>query len=207
MSFDTIWQHITESYQQLYNPLGFFCVKDLSGHFCHFNEYLMEYAGYSSPHEMLGKTDFDTPWADQAANIRKNDRLVISTRRGYLFYESIQNQSGEFRLYVSNKKPLYRNNVLTGVLSLSIEAPAESIVGALHFSDKMKFVDIRRHTELILTTRQKETIYWMLCGHSTKEIAQLMKLSSRTIEHYINSIKEANNYSCIRDMLLHVRAV
>ena len=207
MGFEVIWQQLSDSYRHLQDSVGFFCVKDLSGHFCYFNDQMMKYAGYSCPSELLGKTDFDTSWAGQAPHIRKNDRLVMSTRRPFQFYESFQNQDGEYELYVSHKKPFFRDEILTGVLSSSIAAPAESVVGALPFSEDLRFFDIKRRAELALTARQKETLYWLLCGYSTREIARIIKLSRRTIEHYLNTIKEVNKYHYVREILLNVRAV
>ena len=44
-----------------------------------------------------------------------------------------------------------------------------------------------------LSERQLDCLYFLVKGKSTKQTAQTMKLSHRTVEHYLENIKSYNN--------------
>ena len=43
------------------------------------NQAFADDAGFSSPEDIIGKTDFDMPWKEQAEFYRADDRRVIET--------------------------------------------------------------------------------------------------------------------------------
>ncbi len=47
-------------------------------------------AGFSSPDELVGKTDYDVPWRDQAELYRADDRKVMESGKPKLHYEEPQ---------------------------------------------------------------------------------------------------------------------
>lgn len=51
-----------------------------------------------------------------------------------------------------------------------------------------------------LSPREQQTLYYVLLGHSAKEIGKLLTISPRTIEVYINTLKEKMN--CTRKLEL-----
>src|SRR5512134_291113 len=54
------------------------------------NQAFADDAGFSSPEDMIGKTDFDMPWKDQAELYRADDRLVMESGKPKLNYEEPQ---------------------------------------------------------------------------------------------------------------------
>ncbi|HET9912808.1 MAG TPA: PAS domain-containing protein, partial [Anaerolineales bacterium] len=54
------------------------------------NRAFAEDAGFSSPEEIIGKTDFDMPWKDQAELYRADDRRVLDSGESRLNYEEPQ---------------------------------------------------------------------------------------------------------------------
>src|SRR5512139_1730647 len=54
------------------------------------NQAFADDAGFSSPEDIVGKTDFDMPWKDQAELYRADDRLVLESGESKLNYEEPQ---------------------------------------------------------------------------------------------------------------------
>jgi PAS domain S-box-containing protein len=75
-------------------------------------------AGLSSPEELIGKSDLDMVWIDQAASYREDDRQVISSGIPKLGYEERQTQAnGQTVWVVTNKVPLLgADGAIKGVL-------------------------------------------------------------------------------------------
>ena len=64
-------------------------------------------AGYCSPRDIVGKTDFDMPWKEQADIYRADDRTVMRTATAKLGYEESQTISDGRTVHMrKNKVPL-----------------------------------------------------------------------------------------------------
>jgi DNA-binding CsgD family transcriptional regulator len=74
-------------------------------------------------------------------------------------------------------------------------------------TETTEFVDIKRQYLLTLTRRQKQTLYWLLRGHSAKMTAARLSISHRTVEHHVENIKNNNHYKSTREIMLNVRFV
>ncbi len=71
------------------------------------NRAFAEDAGYHSPSEIIGKTDFEMAWKKQARQYRRDDRYVIRTGREKLNYEEPQaSAGGKLRWLRTSKRPL-----------------------------------------------------------------------------------------------------
>ena len=65
-------------------------------------------AGYSSPDELIGKTDFDMSWKEQAELYRADDKAVIDTGQAKLYYEEPQTRPDGRKVWVGTSKvPLH----------------------------------------------------------------------------------------------------
>lgn len=51
--------------------------KDINSQFLGCNSLFAKDAGFTSPQDIIGKTDFDLVWHEQAAGYRDDDRLVM----------------------------------------------------------------------------------------------------------------------------------
>ncbi len=92
--------------------------KDSSLKYLGCNESFSRDAGLSSPSEIVGKTDFDLVWKEQAEVYQNDDRVVIETLQPKLDYEEIQTTvSGEKIWLKTSKVPLIdAQNKIKGVL-------------------------------------------------------------------------------------------
>jgi two-component system, cell cycle sensor histidine kinase and response regulator CckA len=75
-------------------------------------------AGYASPEELLGKTDYDLAWRDQAERYQADDRAVLESGQPRLSYEEPQTSpSGEQLWLRTSKVPLRDlNGQVIGIL-------------------------------------------------------------------------------------------
>lgn len=59
-------------------PIGIFW-KDVNSTYLGCNQYHATHAGYGSSNELMGKTDFDLPWAQMADKYQQDDQTVMAT--------------------------------------------------------------------------------------------------------------------------------
>jgi PAS domain S-box-containing protein len=80
--------------------------KDKAGVYRGYNRNLLKSLGYKLPCDIIGKTDFDLPWADQADHLVTHDNEVM--RRGVTIEreEVVKAPNGEELVYLVNKSPL-----------------------------------------------------------------------------------------------------
>ncbi len=83
------------------------------------NQAFADDAGFSSPEEIVGKTDFDMPWTDQAELYRADDRLVMENGESKLNYEEPQTTPDDSIIWLSTSKiPVYENGKVVAVLGM-----------------------------------------------------------------------------------------
>jgi PAS domain S-box-containing protein len=83
------------------------------------NQAFAEDAGFPSPEEIIGKTDFDMPWKDQAELYRADDHLVLENGKSKLNYEEPQTTPDGYTIWLNTSKiPLYENGQVVAVLGM-----------------------------------------------------------------------------------------
>ena len=83
------------------------------------NQAFADDAGFSSPKEVIGKTDYDMPWTDQAELYRADDRLVIEKGEPKLNYEEPQTTPSGTKSWLNTSKiPVYENGQVVAVLAM-----------------------------------------------------------------------------------------
>ncbi len=81
--------------------------KDLDSVYLGANQLFAQDAGCDSPQELVGKTDHDLAWQDEAELYRADDRLVMRTGQGKIHYEEPQTRhNGEVSWVQTSKIPL-----------------------------------------------------------------------------------------------------
>lgn len=194
-------------FQEMYDSLGNFYIKDLQGCYICFNRNQLDGFGSKDIASLLGKTDFETPWAQYAKTLQKNDSIVIAAQTTIKILEVSGDHQTEVMIFTSHKQPFFHNGELVGVRSRSLEAPLSLLNNSAVLSNTTEFIDLKRQEKLILTVRQKETLFLLLKGHTAKDAAAFLFISHRTAEHHINAIKNANAYASLREIITNVRAV
>ncbi|MDF3054574.1 MAG: two component system histidine kinase, partial [Gammaproteobacteria bacterium] len=96
--------------------------KDCQGVYLGCNEYMVKMAGLDSPEAVVGKTDYDLCWRDQASMLRAIDQEVMQSGVQKVIEEVSQLADGTMRTYLSTKTPLKdsKGNII-GVLGMSTD--------------------------------------------------------------------------------------
>jgi len=96
--------------------------KDLEGHYLGCNGNFAKILGFSSPADVIGKTEFDFLEPALASSIVKTDREVIETGKGITLEERGLDEEGKEVFYLSTKTPLLdENGSIIGVIGSSID--------------------------------------------------------------------------------------
>ncbi|MGC8798645.1 MAG: histidine kinase [Chloroflexus aggregans] len=92
--------------------------KDRDGRFLGCNHRFLIDAGLSSTAEVVGRTDFDMPWHEQAAAYRTDDLAVMQSGPKYYLEEPLNRHDGTPIWLRTSKIPLRRNGDVIGVLGI-----------------------------------------------------------------------------------------
>lgn len=92
--------------------------KDRESRFLGVNRRFLTDAGLTSIDEVIGKTDFDMPWKDQAAAYRADDRAVIEQGPKINIEEPLTRSDGSIIWLRTSKMPLQREGEVIGVLGI-----------------------------------------------------------------------------------------
>ncbi|MGA2655125.1 MAG: PAS domain-containing protein [Gammaproteobacteria bacterium] len=100
--------------------------KDKNFAFLGCNEKQFKSAGFSSQAEIIGKTDYDLPWREDADDLRKTDLKVITTGEVVTSEEPSTLSDGTAAIFLSKKIPLRnKENNIVGILGISFDITAE----------------------------------------------------------------------------------
>lgn len=110
--------------------------KNLNSEFQGVNRLLLNDSGLNDVSEIIGKTDYDMPWADFADKFRKDDKAVLETGKSLLqIEEELVDRNGTLLWAKTNKVPLLNDDdEVIGVLgtfediTLAKQAEQELIV-------------------------------------------------------------------------------
>ncbi|OIR03297.1 phytochrome-like protein cph2 [mine drainage metagenome] len=102
-SYKTLLQDIVEGI-----PIRVFW-KDLDSRYLGCNTLFAKDAGLNHPDELIGKTDFDMGWKDQAELYRNDDKLVMESGNPWLGYEESQTTPDGKTIWLRTSKVPLRN--------------------------------------------------------------------------------------------------
>lgn len=152
--------------------------------------------------DLTRATDKDLFWHDFAATMVHNDRLIIKNNEPQTFIEPSTTFGGKAIHYLSHKAPLHSHKgKVIGTVGISYQLEDTSwdneklnvislLLGELAANTARKFL-LKRHQALYgLTKRQMECLYYLTKGMTIKQIAAQLALSHRTVEHYLEAIRE-----------------
>lgn len=167
--------------------------KDLKGVYQLNNETHNSVTGFCESKDIIGLTDYDLVWSDSAPFFRKNDQKVITTGTPGIFLESGFIKDKKKVNFLSAKKPLKtRSNKISGILGLGIiftHDQSVELFSRLLLQPPKNFVLDVNTDNSCLSQRQLDCLYYLVLGMTQKEIAKQMKLSPKTVEHYLDVIK------------------
>lgn len=96
--------------------------KNLKGEFLGCNNSQALDAGFSCREDIVGLTDYDMPWKDDAESLREADACVISGGMAVISEEGSRLYDGRERVWLSRKEPLRdKKGKIIGIIGTSID--------------------------------------------------------------------------------------
>lgn len=149
--------------------------------------------GLNSPKEIIGKSDFDLLWKNDAMICRKNDLYIIDSGQPEIIEEKT-NINDQCVIYQSHKIPLVnKKNVIVGVFGISTDITA--IMSAQKKTENYREA-IKQHENIAfnnLSPQELRVVKMLATGKPRKIISKEMGLSIKTIDSYRSRIFDKLN--------------
>lgn len=178
-------------------PCGIY-FEDMNGVIQQLNEYNAEQCDLDSPYQAIGKPYFSAFTSKTTQLLLKNDSVVLKNEKMQIFEETMIHNKDDLTYQVlSVKMPWYNDkNKLIGLFGCSINLGKDSLAESLTLITKIGFLVpenllVKKNSINVahLSNQQRKCSTYLLAGLTIKEIATRMKLSPRTVEHYIDNMK------------------
>lgn len=150
--------------------------KDKKSNFLGCNKKFLASTGCGSSQDFIKTNDYDMPWANAFADIYvEDDRNIIDTGIPKINYKQLQQQlDGTTKTILVSKIPLYGSKgEINGLLGFYTDISSEEVI-----------------VNIGLTKRQSQCLYHLVRGKTAKQIAKALNLSNRTVEFYLENIKD-----------------
>jgi signal transduction histidine kinase len=96
--------------------------KDLQGVYQWCNDTQANFLGFLSGDDVVGKTDFDLPWKNQANILWKNDQKIIKNCQTIVVEECVEPTPGNIRYFLSEKFPMLDEfGQVIGIMGISTD--------------------------------------------------------------------------------------
>lgn len=157
-----------------------------------FNDAFLNISGADEYDDVIGSNDYDF-WEKYAPFMQENDSEVFSTQLSKTIIEpSILVNNNKQVFYLSHKVPLRaRSGKIIGVFGQSVlynqSLDIVNQLKQLPFSPQ-ELSDNKSTTEL--SNRQMQCLYYLIKGHTAKQIGKILGLSNKTVEFYFSNLKK-----------------
>jgi PAS domain S-box-containing protein len=150
---------------------GNYWLKDMNGVYKGFNQALLNLLGVKHE-DVIGKTDYDLPWANTADELIENDRRVIISGLPHKTEEEIKSANGEVKIFEILKIPLKnKKGEIIGTMGNSID------------------ITERKRMEEQAKTAKAETIQLKLENTANKAKLEIQKEFSKTVNQVVHDIR------------------
>jgi len=96
--------------------------KDVNGRYLGCNDAVARLLGFQSPSEIIGKTDYDLPWADVADHLIKHDTEVMRSGKAKEMEERVPAKDGGMLTFLVTKVPMRnKDGKIIGTLGTSVD--------------------------------------------------------------------------------------
>lgn len=181
--------------------------KDIESTYISCNDALAEILQLPSRAACNGTTDYDHQ-VQEATSYRQADKEIITLNQSRQYSETFTLNEEKIN-FLTFKTPLKnQNNKIIGVFGISFPLNNNSkqqwlsaLVEANMPLSNFQRSNLKPTNHINLSKQQTECLYWLTKGMTLKKIAQLMKLSPRTVEAYFDVIKKKLNCYTRSDLI------
>ncbi|CAM2944449.1 transcriptional regulator LuxR [Legionella steigerwaltii] len=163
------------------------------------NEPTLELLGHNSLNEAIGKAPFESMTHECACELRANDCEVLTKKNFKIFDEDVLRQDGAIFQSLTFIFPLFEGtNEVSALFGFSVILNKQSLSMAMNHIAQFRLLDLLAPSmnipgieieNIYLSRREKECLQFLIRGKNTREVAQILGLSKRTVEHYLENIK------------------
>lgn len=175
--------------QEILTQKTYVFAKDVNSCYLFCNEYLAEIAGLDSPAQIVGKTDAQLCWHKNAIFFRKGDLITMNREGWFNVREKQLRQCGLVDILISKYPLLDKDGKCIGVIGSYIDVNAKDSFNKQTAKPQQISRFHCNSMEKYFTKREIEVFMQILMGKTSKQIAQKLCISSRTVEHHTNQIK------------------
>lgn len=168
------------------------------------NQKLVDFSKLSHINNILGREDFNLPWAESADFYRKVDEEIIADGRDRNIAMHVRIASKELVPVIQNKRPIKDpNNNIIGIM-ITMEESNNKILNHFLVTDIKKMPSdytqgkyhLSNYQLYNLTPRESECLFYLLRGMQTKSIASIFGNSPRTVEKFIANLMDKFRCHC-----------
>lgn len=181
---------------------GYIFIKDQNSRFLWINsEMRKELLGGISINKVEQRLDEEMPWGELSELYVRDDQKALHGEV-ILTLEPCISNTGSI-ITMMTKKTLYateyfesncvlaqathvENNNIENFVYDYIKTNSQNNLKSVQIIDKYKISS----SNLILSIRESECLYYFLRGKTAKSIARILEISAKTVEYHINNIKE-----------------
>ena len=192
---------LASKFEYINSSSGLSFIKDIYSIYQGMSTECAKILGWKSPAQGIYKTDYDIPSENSAfaADYIKQDQLFFVKNCKVLTLEIIPTYGRWLTLLVEKIPLVNKDGYLVGTHGYAFDVSdinKYNYVLASHdqrivpSSKKAKIYTLNPElSPLPLTTRQQECVFFLIRGKTTKQIAEILNLSARTVESYFEAIK------------------
>jgi len=104
-------EHFEEKIKEIIDIIpGNYWLKDRYGRYIGCNDTVANMLGLESSQNLIGKTDYELPWSEQAEALIENDRKVMELGETHRYEEIARSGSGQLKTFLVTKAPLKNDN-------------------------------------------------------------------------------------------------
>jgi DNA-binding NarL/FixJ family response regulator len=144
-------------------------VKDESGRYLSVNNAFLHCIQAGGLTDVIGLTDQEISWGYPVSSVIENDHLVLTSGQRQIFFETCL-YNGVKQLFRSTKTPMI-NTVTHQKMIHGVSIPV---------SDTCL---------VFLSTQQSTCLQYFALGFTHKQIGELLEISQKTVEHYLEAVK------------------
>lgn len=195
------------------NVPGLIWIKDRNKEYVTCNERFKNFAHFPSIDYLVGKNDFNLPWANYADPYRDGDTQILEGQT-LTFLHPIRRYNGDELIITSRKSPIKDSNgKINGILGCVSIITSPHAVHNIHEIAQydLRWIDTNENNNQYiisdnfdcfgLSKCEATCLFYLIRGKTAKEIGIILANSTRTIEKHIDSIKVKLNCKTKSDMI------
>jgi len=167
----------------LSDNLGIF-IKNIDGKYLSCNEVLAKKLKLKGSKDIVGMTDYDLPILyKEAQALRAGDLKVIKTKKSMKFNYFVTINDYYFSFYTFKAPFFDASGHIVGIYGI------DNYLHTENSKPLKKMIYAKQNETIKLTMRQQDCLFYLVRGMTIKEIARILNLAPRTVEHHLEALK------------------